>query len=221
VAKIILVRHGETVWNKEERIQGQQDVPLSPTGLDQAKRLQKRFESLRISAAYSSDLERSFQTAKIALPGRKVRIETYVELRERYYGSWEKRLWTDIVRDQPQDATRYLNDDSVNFTPPEGEPWLKMQDRIYRVMLSLIERHRNESIAVFTHGGPIKALIVKVFEMRTEFWRRLSIHNASLTGLDVTHDVWILKSFNDICHLTPKEKSLDTFQDPEKRELIG
>jgi broad specificity phosphatase PhoE len=208
--KLFLVRHGETAWNAEDRIQGQEDVSLSGVGREQARQLNPRMKALKVDRVYSSDLQRSLETAKIALEGTGLSIETKAELRERGYGEWEGFLWSEVVDKFPEEARRFLND-PVGAAPPGGEPWLQMQERTFREALEIARRHPGERVAVFTHGGPIKAIVLKALGMEPGLWRQISTHNASLSVLELA-EVWRLVGFNDTCHLKKLE---------EKGEPIG
>lgn len=210
--KILLIRHGETLWNAEDRIQGQYDVQLSATGVEQAKLLNLRFKILNLGPVYSSNLKRSLETAQIALDARREEIQTSSALRERHFGRWEGLLWSEVLRQFPKEAEQFLRD-PVGFTPPGGEPWLKMQERAFQEVSLITQRHPEQSVVVFTHGGPIKAIILKALGIEPQLWRQLSTLNASLSVLELKAGVWRLIALNDTCHLNNPW--------PKKEEPIG
>jgi len=220
---VILVRHGETSWNAQERIQGQHDVPLSMDGVQQARCLQARFQSLHVSYAYSSDLKRSLETARIALEGTELPIPTRIQLRERGFGEWEGKLWTEIVQQFPKEAADFLKD-PVGFNPPGGEPWIDMQNRAFEEVTRIAQSHPGCSVAVFTHGGPAKAIVLKALDIRPSLWRQLKTHNASLNTLELTSKGWRLVCFNDTCHLNNLSRQTSPVNQETgqaKREPIG
>lgn len=209
--RIVFIRHSETEWNTENRIQGHRDVLLSETGLKQARKLNSRIKALRPDFAVSSDLQRSTETARFALQGTSLAPETTPLLRERNYGAWEGFSWPEVVKKFPGESSQFLND-PVGTTPPGGEPWLEMQERVFHEVARIAQDHPGKCIALFTHGGPIKAFVLKALGMDPVLWRRILTRNASLTTLDLASNGWRLVGFNDICHLNELE---------EKGEPIG
>src|SRR5690349_17894064 len=112
---IFLIRHGETAWNREGRIQGQRDTPLSPRGEEQSRRLSARLKNFSLDEVYSSDSLRSRQTAEIALEGRQLPIAFSAGWRERNYGEWEGKTWAELHRLSSAEADRF-DQDPVDFT---------------------------------------------------------------------------------------------------------
>lgn len=200
--KIILVRHGETEWNKEDRIQGHRDVPLTELGRDQAKSLGTKLRETNIRVAYASDLSRARETAEIALRGLNIPLHPSPALRERSFGAWEGKLWKDIVNNIPEDVKQFRQD-PLNFAPQGGETWITMQRRVFSEVKNAAARHVGETIAVFTHGGPTKAVILEALDLPSTKWRGLLTDNASLSILEwnETTSLWQLLNFNDTCHL--------------------
>lgn len=200
--RIILVRHGETEWNKEDRIQGHRDVPLTELGRDQAKLLGTKLREANIRVAYASDLSRARETAEIALRGLNIPLHPSPALRERSFGAWEGKLWKDIVNNLPEDVKQFRQD-PLNFAPQGGETWITMQRRVFNEVKNAATRHTGETISIFTHGGPTKAVILEALDLPSTKWRGLLTDNASLSILDWndTTSLWQLLSFNDTCHL--------------------
>src|SRR5262245_38220710 len=120
--QILLIRHGETEWNRDERIQGQKDIPLSPIGEKQARLLGLRLKKVLCQAVYSSDLSRTRRTAEIALEGRSLPIVFTPALRERDFGRWEGLTWDQIQREFPAQAEQSRRD-GVSHEVPGGETW--------------------------------------------------------------------------------------------------
>jgi len=140
VTTLLLVRHGETDWNAEGRLQGQTDRPLSDYGRRQAKQLAEELEGEELEAIYSSDLARARETAEIV--GRKLGLPTVLDpdLREKDWGNWEGL--TAVERDR------------VSF---DGEATEAHQERILRALRRISERHSGEGrVLVVTHGGSMR-----------------------------------------------------------------
>ena len=137
---LLLVRHGETDWNADGRLQGQTDRPLSDFGRDQARRLAEELESEVLKAIYSSDLARARETAEIV--GERIGLPVVPEpdLREKDWGTWEGL--TAVERDR------------VEFV---GESTEAHQERTLRALRRIAERHPGEgSVLVVTHGGSMR-----------------------------------------------------------------
>jgi broad specificity phosphatase PhoE len=140
VTRLLLVRHGETDWNAEGRLQGQTDRPLSDYGRGQARRLADELDGEELQAIYSSDLARARETAEIVGERLGVRIELDPDLREKDWGSWEGL--TAVERDR------------VEFV---GESTEAHQERILQALRRIAERHPGGGVVlVVTHGGSMR-----------------------------------------------------------------
>ena len=157
--KIIAIRHGETAWNVDTRIQGHTDIPFNAHGQLQAERLaQALAEQDPLHAIYTSDLQRAHQTA--ATVGKRLGLTpvTHVGLRERGFGAFEGKTFQEIEIDLPEDAMRWRKRDP-HWEPPEGgESLLTLDKRIRHTLNSLAAKHPGEHIAVFAHGGVMDIL---------------------------------------------------------------
>ena len=157
--RIIAIRHGETAWNVDTRIQGHTDIPLNAHGQLQAERLaQALAEQDPLHAIYTSDLQRAHQTA--ATVGKRLGLTpvTHVGLRERGFGAFEGKTFQEIEIDLPEDAMRWRKRDP-HWEPPEGgESLLTLDKRIRHTLNSLAAKHPGEHIAVFAHGGVMDIL---------------------------------------------------------------
>jgi glucosyl-3-phosphoglycerate phosphatase len=148
--RLILVRHGETAWNRERRLQGQTDEPLSGRGEQQSRALQPLIAASGPKRAITSDLRRARDTA--ALLGFKDAI-TDARLREANLGDWSGRLIADILAEQSTDYHAWR---AGSFTPPKGEDWGTFRARVSEA-LSAIMHASDEDVVVIAHGGVIRA----------------------------------------------------------------
>ncbi|MGQ9461579.1 MAG: histidine phosphatase family protein [Candidatus Fervidibacter sp.] len=200
--KLLLVRHGESVWNEEERIQGQQDIPLSERGRKQALALGEKLKSTSIAACFSSPLIRALETAKLILntSGNKVPITKLPELMERSFGDWEEKPISELKSQCAEEFTRWV---SANYipAPPGGESIDELLRRVERG-LKLIFSHVNEGTFLLVgHSGSVKAAICVLFDLPPSSFARLKVDNTSLTVVEIKGGKPTLVHFNDTCHL--------------------
>ncbi len=145
---LLLVRHGETDWNAEGRLQGHTDRPLNAYGREQAKKLADRLDGDAIAAVYASDLSRARETAEIV--GERLGLTVVIDpdLREKDWGSWEGLTGADR--------------DRVEFV---GETTEEHAERILRAVRRIAERHPDERVLIVTHGGSVRRIQAAVYGM--------------------------------------------------------
>jgi broad specificity phosphatase PhoE len=146
--RIILARHGETDWNREQRWQGHSDRPLNDTGREQAEALAAELAGQPIAAVYSSDLVRAHETARVVADRLGLDVVTVPGLRERRFGSWEGLQDVDVERLYP----------GING-PPDGESRVEMLDRVLESLEAIAHANRDRTVLVVSHGGPIRAVL--------------------------------------------------------------
>jgi broad specificity phosphatase PhoE len=156
---IIVVRHGETVWNQQRRWQGWLDSPLTDLGVSQARKVAAELRPERIDAAYSSDAGRARQTADIIAAGRDLPVATTSALRERYYGYHEGLTADEIDQMHPNTRFRESRDTRESFRPPGGETFGEARARLQPFLESIVRRHPGETVLLVTHSG-----IVRLFD---------------------------------------------------------
>ena len=204
-ARILIIRHGETDWNREERIQGQRDQPLNAAGREQARRLGRRLQGEPVAAVYTSDLVRAAETARIAFEGQDVPIVADRDLRERHYGEWEGLTWPEIQAKFPG-ARR-----GRNAAPPGGEEWAAMQARFVAATARIARDHAGRMVAVVTHGGPCKAILLDLFGQPPDRRFLFETSNASLS-------VWEISDARRRLHLYNSTEHLDGIAEPRREE---
>jgi 2,3-bisphosphoglycerate-dependent phosphoglycerate mutase len=203
-----LIRHGETDWNREQRAQGHLDVPLSKLGLEQAKLLAARLASVHFDALYSSDLGRAFETANTV--GRVLQQPVRID------GRW-REIHLGVVQGltYPEIKARGMHRQNRNIHEPweGGESQVQLMERASAAMVDIRSNHSRGRVAVFTHGGTIRAALHSLLEdpeHRIAFAER---GNTSITKLrliegDAGRARWILVSYNDTAHLEPMEHAV-------------
>ncbi len=198
-----LVRHAQTVWNDENRIQGHSDVPLSPLGVKQAERLGICFASRHVKGLFTSALQRSQRTAQAIADGNGHGVSPVVErdLAEIHLGDWEG-LTPDEVNARFQRAYQQWRARPSSVVIPGGEPLEAFRDRVRRAMERVMGGVGEGEYVIVTHGGVIAALLADVLGADYDMvLRRVRLDNAGITALDfiteLPHIVWI----NSTIHL--------------------
>lgn len=196
-----LIRHGETTWNKDNRIQGWTDISLSEKGLIQANLLAEELMRDRFDAVYTSDLARSFETAMAFAKRSQMQPMKDPLLREIHFGTWEGKTWQQIV-DENKDAYASGLYDHPDARTHGGESMRMFKDRVNRHFKEIVLRHRNEHVLMFTHGGNIRMILLDILGLEIDFKNHVAIDNASITIVDLdASGKQILRSVNDTRHL--------------------
>lgn len=198
--EMLLIRHGETDWNRELRFQGQVDVPLNATGHEQALRLGMRLASEAVHRLYSSDLVRTVQTAspaaeRLALPGMADRA-----LREQAFGVIDGMSVPDIQRDHPDIWARWLDFDP-DYAPPGGETQREFHDRVMGAMARLAHAHGGERLVIVTHGGVLDILYRVATGLALGGPRQCDIPNAGINRLRTDGRHVDIVSWGEVQHL--------------------
>lgn len=199
-----LTRHGETSWNVEQRVQGLTDVPLTPEGEEQARRLAARLAdgAEGIKRIYSSDLSRALRTAEIINERLGVEIEIDETLRERNWGCLEGLTWKEIVRDHPHDA-KHISSSDMDFAPEGGESRYQVARRVVGWLNRVVEANEGGAILAVTHGGVSSYIVKNALEIDFPKKTPFAIDNCSLTSLTYLNDSrWFINYLNDRSHLT-------------------
>jgi broad specificity phosphatase PhoE len=199
--ELLLVRHGETAWNAERRWQGHHGTPLSRTGRLQAEALAERVAVAAPGALYASDLPRARETAERI--GARTGLAPQLEprLREVDVGEWRGLAPHEVQAQYPEGYERWLGGGTGWL---EGESYADMAERAYVFVREIVARHAGASapIVCVTHGGVIRALVMRVLGMPAESRQLLATGpTATLTAIDARAEPWRLRSFNDAGHL--------------------
>ena len=201
-----LVRHGETDWNRESRIQGQADPPLNAAGREQARAVAERLAGVVFATAYASDLSRVTATAAAVVRGRELRVTELAELREKRFGEWEGLTFTEAEAHDPDRYRRIFRVATCDgeTAPPGGESDMQMLRRMAGVAGRLRDTHggRDENILVVGHGGSLCALIVALLGLPARAIWRFRLSNCGVSQVTVFDDgAATLDLFNDTGHL--------------------
>jgi broad specificity phosphatase PhoE len=156
VTRILLARHGETDWNRDNRFQGHADPPLNDAGREQAAALADSLAGERLAAVYSSPLRRAVETAELVAARHGLEPRPVDALREVDVGSWQGLTRTEIESRFPEQFRRWL---AFGQGWEDGETYEEMGVRVIHGLSELSARHDGESVVALTHGGPIRAAI--------------------------------------------------------------
>lgn len=200
VTRIVLIRHGETLWNRAARIQGHTDIPLSPLGRAQAERLAQALADEPLAAIYASDLSRARQTAEAVARPRGLAVRLHPGLRERCFGRFEGFSWDEISQAHPEDAARWRRREP-DFAVGGGESLNDFSARCVGAAQSICAAHPGESIALVAHGGVLDCLYRAAARIALDAPRSWMLGNASINRLLATPDGFSLVGWNDEAHL--------------------
>lgn len=203
--RLCLVRHGETAWNAEGRVQGQVDVPLSAVGLAQARAVAAALAGERFAAIYSSDLTRVRQTAEPAAGRLGLPLALDAALRERHYGMFERHTYVEVRERYPAEYARFRDKD-LDFDFVSGESLRAFAARALACVAALIERHAGESILVFTHGGVLEMVYRHASGRTLSSARDFELPNAALNRVEARPGAWRVDAWAEVAHL---ERALD------------
>lgn len=201
MAQLMLIRHAETLWNRERRMQGQTDTALSDTGRAQAAALGARLAGTAIAALYSSDLARARDTARAIAQRTGRDIVTDARLRERRFGIFEGLTAVEMSERHPEAWQRFQSRDPDYVIPGGGECAREFHERSLACLIEIAERHEGDEVAVVTHGLVLDALYRAAHGMTLEAPRPVPLLNASLNGFGYRERVWRMSFWGDIAHL--------------------
>lgn len=199
--RIIAVRHGETAWNVDARIQGQLDVGLNDTGRWQARRVGEALAAEEITAVYSSDLGRAQQTAQSIAEVTGVPVIPDEGLRERSFGIFEGKTFDEIHETWPDHAHNWRKRIPEWQPPDGGESLLELRERVTRTMRELAARHPGQQIVVVAHGGVLDTLYRIATGQEVNSPRTWELPNGAINRLLWTPEGFTLVGWSDTQHL--------------------
>jgi broad specificity phosphatase PhoE len=199
--RLLLARHGATVWNAAGRYQGHTDVPLSPRGTQQAEALAGVLATETIQAVYASDLCRARDTAQMVARRLGVTVQPVAQWREIAFGAWEGLTFTEV---QQRDARAMAawQADPLHTAPPGGETLQQVADRIDVALTALVAAQRGHTVTLVAHGGTLRILLCLVLGLSPAAYRRFVLAPAALAELYLHGPDSALIRWNDTQHLT-------------------
>lgn len=185
VTRLLLVRHGETLANREFRYIGVRDDALSEHGSAQALQLAQTLAALPVDAIYSSPLQRAYLTAVPIANQHKLSVQVVDELCEGNFGSWEGLSRAEVLARSPQDEQQLLAwERDPALAPPQGESFAMVQQRVSAAITQLVQRHPGQTLVLVSHVGPIKAFLCQALDAPLTSLFRIFLDPATISVID-------------------------------------
>lgn len=201
MTKLYLTRHGETEWNKEGRMQGFGDSPLSELGILQGEWLRDRIKDTEIDVIYSSPIGRAYETAKIVRGTRDIEIIKCHGLKELNMGLWEGRTQEDIKAEDKENHFNFWNVPSKYVPTGNGETFYEVKDRSFDTIMDIVKNNKGKRILIVSHTITIKGFWTRLENKSIdELWKEPFIKQTSLTEIDFKEDSFEIKLRADISH---------------------
>jgi probable phosphoglycerate mutase len=203
ITQICLIRHGETDWNVERRMQGHMDIPLNAHGIAQAKRLAKALSQVHqpFDVIYSSDLERALHTAKAVASALSLEMRLTPELRERNVGELQGLLLVEAPLLVPQIWQSHIARE-LDHDLGGGESIRAFHHRMNGALERFLNEHRGQSILAVSHGGSLDMIYRIVTQQALDAERVGVVPNTSLNWISHDGNTWSIERWGDTSHLT-------------------
>lgn len=202
--RLLLIRHGQSTWNQEHRIQGQLDPPLSADGHAQARLLARRLAGRQFAGFYSSDLARAMETAQDISDDLGAEPTPDRSLREIFLGDWEGLRTAEIEKRFPTAWEQWTQKPDWDLVPG-GEGAGPFESRVGGAIDAIANRHAGGEVLVVTHGGVIQVAVHRIVGRSPHGLFPFKIQNASITTIEKRDGRFVIAGVNDVAHL---EKAL-------------
>ncbi|AZV58781.1 histidine phosphatase family protein [Clostridium sp. AWRP] len=200
--ELYIVRHGETVWNTEKRMQGRKDSPLTKKGIRQANELAKRIKDIRINVIYSSPLGRAMKTAKILRAQRNIPIIKDDRLMEIDLGDWEGLDEKEIKVKNSKELYNFGTNPKI-YKPDNGEKFEQVKIRAVSLIKDIMNNCAEKHVLIVTHTITLKTMMAYFENTSLEkFWDSPYIYQASLSQVNITKGKAKVILHGDYSHLT-------------------
>jgi len=203
VTRIILIRHGETLWDIEKRQIGHLDIPLSPLGKQQSLAIAKRLQNIPFTHLYSSDLGRAMFTAHCIAEACDKTVNIDIGLREISMKTCNGCVLPIPPKKAMHNHKKFTMRTRFHYTDPDKESLTQRQARVVNVMNSLAHIHVNETIVVVSHLGIIKSFLAFVLGVPVNQQSGFTSHNAGFNSFVKEGGSWVLESWDELSHLQP------------------
>jgi broad specificity phosphatase PhoE len=198
--RVILVRHGETEWNRVERFRGRIDIDLNETGRRQADAVARRLSTWQIGAIYSSPLKRAWETAEPIASACGLEVTTLEGIEDVDYGSWAGLTPQEARTQYPEAFDTWVHTPlSTQF--PQGESLRRVQVRAWSALQEVCSAHEGKAVAVVSHVVVNRALICAALGLVGDAFWKIGQDNAAINVLMALQGRYRVLLLNDICHL--------------------
>jgi len=197
---LYLIRHGETVWNAERRIQGHQNSALNVLGHAQAHAAATALAMQSLAAVYTSDLGRAEETARIIAAPHHLSSIADPRLREVYFGAWEGYTIDEISGRWPDLYAAWRNN-ALETRPPDGETLEQIQLRVEAFVNDIVPQYPDHQIAIVGHGGSLRAIVAMALSADLAIFRHFHIDHGAISVVQWHDGRSSLLRLNEDCHL--------------------
>jgi len=195
--RIFLIRHGETLWNREQRCQGFTDIDLSETGIEQAGRAGEYLKkTVKFDAAYSSDLVRAKRTAETIAHKQGVKVATDHRLRELNQGEMEGKNIAEMLAQRPGFLEKWMQE-PAEFVMPGGESLTQLQARAFAAYSEILDRHQGQNILIVGHNLCNTTILCKILDLHLNLFRRIKQSSTALNEIEYGSYGAVIMRLND------------------------
>lgn len=200
MTKIILVRHGETQWNKDDIFRGHIDVPLNEKGINQAQATGKALKNMKIDVVYSSPLSRTMVTAENIAKYHNLKVEICEGLKDLNFGVWQGKSKLEVSESYKDLYELWKNSPHlVQF--PEGENLNLVRERSLKTLFDLINIHLNQTIVIVSHRVVCKVLLCTILGLDNSHFWNITQNTCAINIFRYENNKFIIDLINDTCHL--------------------
>lgn len=207
--ELIVVRHGETVWNREGRQQGWLDTDLTELGVAQTQAVAEGLAEAGIAAVYSSDLGRAVKSAQIIAEKLGLAVVTEERLRERNLGIVQGMTLAEFAEEKPDEYARFSSCDA-DYVVPEGESRRQISERVVASVNDIAGRHEGKRVLLVAHGGVLNSMFRYAVGLEPAGERGFLLYNSSINMFVVRNGKWQLARWGDTHHLRGMETRDDS-----------
>ncbi|MDD9267794.1 histidine phosphatase family protein [Paenibacillus sp. GCM10023248] len=202
MTKLYLIRHGETEWNIERRLQGHMDSPLTSLGEQQAVWLSYALKDIRFDALHASSSGRALHTAHIIKGGRDLPVQASDDWREMHLGAWEGRISDEFEAEEPDNFHAFWRSPELYMAAQGGETYAGLQARVLPALQRLLAAHEGQTIALVSHTVTLK-VIMAYFEGRAlaDLWNPPYYHPTCLSLVEMERNEPRIRLHADISHI--------------------
>ena len=198
--RLLVIRHGQSLWNQAGIIQGQQDIALSDLGRRQAAAIGARLAAAPIAAVYASPLCRAVQTAAAIAEPHGLTLHTDADLAEIHHGQWEGMTEADVAQSYGELLELWLTR-PAQVQMPEGEHYADVRARGLRAIERIVAAHPGQMVAVVTHDVIVRVAIAHALALPDDHVTRFAVNNAALNVIDFGPGAPTVICINDTSHL--------------------
>lgn len=202
MTRLVLIRHGQTAWNKSGKYQGQSDVALSEEGLEQARCLAEHFPVEKLDAVYASDLSRAMVTAETVAQKFGLEVRPEPAFRELSFGKWEGLTYAEIVAGWPEAMANFLTHPDI-MEIPQGESFPQVQQRAMARLREIVAEHEphDHTVGIFAHGAVLRTILTGIMQMPLSQVWTLSQYNTAVNIVRFDEGRPTVELLNSTAHL--------------------